>query len=65
MIKIVGHKLRFALFGWRLYKVTQYKNPKPYYLLTNHRLPKYKYKSVLIHADLKPIRNNLYIWREQ
>lgn len=61
MLKIVGHKLRFVIFGWRLYKVNEYRG-KPFYLLTNHRLPKYKYKSVLVDVNLKKVRDNLYVW---
>ena len=61
--KIKQHKLRFWLFGIRLYKVWSLKTNKEFYIITKEKLPKYKYKSFTIHGGVKRLTDYLFIWR--
>lgn len=63
-IKIKKHKLRFWLFGWRIYKVYDEGSDNEFYILTNYKLPKYKYKAFIIEAKMKQLFKNIYLWRK-
>jgi hypothetical protein len=63
--KIKEHKLRFWIPGWRLYKVVSSVSSIEFYIITNQKLPKYKYKTFMISGGMKRLNDALFLWRKK